>query len=72
MSNNPDDPRKLSVEGLVAFIRATGDTTPIHWLIETFLQDEEVRQRRAVAELTRVMPGILALLKQAAVNEEGA
>src|SRR5690606_31836919 len=65
LGNNPDDPRKLSVEDLVRFIRATGDVTPIHWLIETFMQDEEAKQQRAMAALVKQMPQILALFKQA-------
>lgn len=66
LANNPDDPRRLSVEDLVRFIDASGDTTPIQWLIERFMQDDGMRQRRAMAELVKHMPNILALFKQAA------
>lgn len=65
LGNNPDDPRKMSVEDLVRFIRATGDVTPIYWLIETFMQDEQAKQQRAMAALAKQMPQILALFKQA-------
>lgn len=65
LGNNPDDPRNLSVEDLVRFIRATGDVTPIYWLIETFMQDEQAKQQRAMAALAKQMPQILALFKQA-------
>lgn len=65
LTNNPDDPRRMSVEDLVRFIAATGDTTPIQWLVERFMQDESVKQQRALSELVRKMPDILALLRQA-------
>lgn len=70
LAENPDDPRRLSVEDMVRFIQATGDTTPIQWLIERFMQDDELKQRRAMAELTKAMPGILALIKQASAGIE--
>ena len=65
LGGNPDDPRKLSVDDLEKFIIATGDTTPIYWLIERFLQDDQIKQQRAMAALTKAMPEILALFKQA-------
>ena len=68
LAENPEDPRRLSVEDLVRFIQATGDTTPIQWLIERFMQDDALKQRRAMAELTKAMPGILALIKQASAG----
>lgn len=65
LAGNPDDPRRLSVEDFEKCIVATGDFTPIYYLIEKYLQDETARQKRAVAALAKAMPDILALLKQA-------
>ncbi|WP_028354780.1 phage regulatory CII family protein [Bordetella petrii] len=65
LANNPDDPRRLSVEDMVRFVQATGDTTPIQWLVERFMQDDKIKQQRAMAELAKRMPDILALFKQA-------
>ena len=65
LANNPGDPRKFTVDDLERFMDATGDTTPIYWLIERYLQDSEAKQKQAMAALTRAMPDILALLKQA-------
>lgn len=65
LANNPDDPRRLSVEDMVRFVQATGDTTPIQWLVERFMQDDRIKQQRAMAELAKRMPDILALFKQA-------
>lgn len=65
LSNNPDDPRKLSVGDLEKYIEATGDTTPIYWLIEKHLQDDSIKQKHAMAALTKALPDILALFKSA-------
>lgn len=66
LSGNPDEPRRFSVEDLERYIVATGDVTPIYWLIERFLQDEKVKQDRALQELAKQLPSILALLKASA------
>lgn len=65
LANNPEDPRKMSVGDLEKFIVATGDTTPIYYLIERYLQDDSAKQKQAVSALVKAMPDILALLKQA-------
>jgi len=65
LSSNPDDSRRFSVDDLEKFLRVTGDMTPIYWLIDQFLEDADVRQRRALAELSKMMPQLAALLKQA-------
>jgi len=65
LANNPDDPRRLSVGDLEKYIDATGDTTPIYWLIEKYLQDDTVKQKQAMAALTKALPDLLALLKSA-------
>jgi hypothetical protein len=65
LSGNPDDPRRLSVEDLEKYISATGDMTPIYYLVEKFLSDDEAKQRRAMSELTKQLPAILALIKTA-------
>lgn len=66
LSGNPDDPRHFNVEDLERFIVATGDVSMIHWLIERFLQDEKLRQDRALQELAKQLPNILALIKASA------
>lgn len=66
LSGNPDDPRRLSVEDFEKLLVATGDLTPIYYLIEKYLTDEGVKQKRAMAELAKLMPSLEALVKQAA------
>lgn len=65
LSGNPDDPRNLSVSDLQKYIEATSDTTPIYWLIEKYLQDDAVKQKQAMAALTKALPDLLALFKAA-------
>ena len=64
LSGNVDDPRRFTVEDLEKFIEATGDVTPIYYLIEKYLADEETKQRRAFSELSKQLPAVLALIKQ--------
>ena len=66
LAGNPDDPRRFSVEDLEKFVLATGDMSPIHWLVERFLQDDKVKQDRALQELAKQLPNILALIKASA------
>lgn len=64
LSGNPDDPRRFSVEDLEKYLEKSGDMTPIYYLIEKFLQNEDSKQRRAYAQLSKQIPEILALIKQ--------
>lgn len=70
LSGNPEDSRRFTVEDLEKFIDATGDLTPIYYLVEKYLTDEDVKQRRALAELAKQLPDVLALI--AAVSKGAA
>lgn len=72
LAGNPDDPRRFSVEDLKRFIRATGDTTPILYLVEKFMADEETKQRAAHQRLAEMLPDVLALIKTAAQKDAAA
>ena len=63
LAGNPDDPRRFSVEDLERFIRATGDTTPIIYLVEKFMADEEAKQKAANQQLAKMLPDVLALIR---------
>lgn len=65
LSDNPDDPRRFTVGDLEAFIKATGNMTPIYYLVERFLEDDSLKQQRAMAELLNIVPHLAALIKQA-------
>lgn len=64
LGHNPDDPRRFTLDDLEKFITATGDMTPIYYLVEKYLEDSDLRQRRALAELVKLAPQLAALIKQ--------
>lgn len=63
LSGNPDDPRRFSVDDLEAFVSKTKDVTPILYLVEKYLADEETKQRAANQQLAKMLPEVLALIK---------
>lgn len=63
LSGNPDDPRRFSVDDLERFVSQTGDVTPILYLVEKFLTDEDTKQRAAHQRLAKMLPDVLALIK---------
>lgn len=65
LSCNPDDPRRFTLADLEKFIAATGDTRPIYWLIEKYLQDEEAKQKQAMVALSKFLPELMSIVKQA-------
>jgi len=65
LSGNPDDSRRFTLEDLERFIVSTGDVTPIYYLVERFLEDEALKQQRAMSELLKLAPQLSALIKQA-------
>lgn len=71
LASNTDDPRRFSVEDLERFIRATGDTTPILYLVEKYMADEEAKQKAANQQLAKMLPDVLALIKTV-MHKDGA
>ncbi|PUA19607.1 hypothetical protein [Glaciimonas sp. PCH181] len=71
LSGSLDDPRRMSVEDLEKYLVATGDVTPIYYLVEKYLSDDEAKQRRAMGELAKQLPAILALIKSASAQAQG-
>lgn len=63
LNKNPDDQRHLPASDIPKIIRATGDKRPIYWLIESFLEDTDTKRKRAVDELTKLLPQVQAALK---------
>lgn len=70
LSGNPEDPRRMSVEDMEKYLTATGDMTPIYFLVEKYLSDDEAKQRRAMGELAKQLPAILALIKSASAQAQ--
>lgn len=65
LGDNPNDPVHFPLHLLPELIRATGDKRPVYWLVETFLEDEDTRRARAVAQIGDMLPQLQALLKMA-------
>jgi len=53
------------LDDLEHYIKAHGDTTPIYYLVEKYLENDSLRKQRALAELLKCAPQFLALMKQA-------
>lgn len=69
LNDNPNDPRRLTVEDFEKLITATDSHLVVHWLVEKFLQSADDRRDRALDELKKQMPQLMALMK--AVTNEG-
>ncbi len=65
LGDNPNDPVHFPLHMLPELIQATGDKRPVYWLVETFLEDEDVRRSRSVAQIGDMLPQLQALLKMA-------
>lgn len=63
--------RKLDVDDLEAYIQATGDTTPIMYLIAKYLRDPAVIQHEALARLVGLADQLPVLLAQAGLVKPG-
>lgn len=65
LAQNPDDPRRFTLDDLEKFLEASGDMRPIYYLVEKYLIENDERQSRALAELIQLAPQLVALIKQA-------
>lgn len=72
LSGNKDDPRRFSVDDFENFIYATGDMTPILYLVEKYMADAETKQKAAHEQLARMLPDVLALIKTVTQKEPAA
>lgn len=59
---SPADALNLTMDDLPKIVQATSDQRPVYWLIETFLENDDAKRKRAVDELTRLMPQVHQLL----------
>jgi AraC-like DNA-binding protein len=69
LSENPEDRRTFSLDDLEASLNATNDLTPVYWLIEKYLQDPAHKKARAADMLTRLLPDLIALAREAGISE---
>jgi hypothetical protein len=64
LGDNPNDVRQFTLNDFEVYLEKSGDLDPIYYLIEKFLTDEDVKQRRALNQLAKQVPNLMALLKQ--------
>jgi len=67
LANNPNDKRPFTLFDLERYVRATGDTVPILWLVQTFCANHEEKQRAAFTALAGMVPQLQALCKAAGI-----
>jgi len=64
LSQDPDDPRRFSVDDLERFITATGDTSVVEYLAAKYLQSDESRRAHAVNNASRLLQELAPLVAQ--------
>lgn len=60
--------RPLRVCDLIGVLESTEDYTAVFWLIEKFVRDPGVRQRDAISQISKMLPVLTELVKQADVH----
>lgn len=63
--DNGDEPRPLRACDIIGILEATGDLTPIHWLIEKYLKDPETRKQEALAQIPDLVNKLQAIIEAA-------
>lgn len=66
LSHNPNDPVHFPVCRLPDLIKATGDLSPIYWLVERFCEDADAKRNKNIDRLAKLLPEIEKLVKGAA------
>jgi hypothetical protein len=61
-------PRGMTIDELETYITTQGDVSPIHYLIEKFLTSPEAAHGEAIAEITKLLGTLPALLERAGVK----
>ena len=59
--------RRFDLDALEAVLDETHDYTPIYYLIDKYLRDDQARRDEAISRLGSMLPELTALLKQAGV-----
>lgn len=59
--------RRFDLDALEAVMEETGDFTPIYYLIDKYLKDDQASREQAVAALGQMLPQLRKLLEQAGV-----
>lgn len=62
----PDRGRQLSGNEIEAYIKETGDLTPVHYLVAKYCQDASARQKAALdrlPDLVKQLEGVMAVAR---------
>lgn len=54
LAQNPDDSRRFTLDDLETYIRVTGDTQPVLYLVEKYLTNNDDQIARLQAEIDRL------------------
>ncbi len=55
LSEDPDDPRRFSLDDLEKYIAATGDTSVIEYLAVRYLESDDARHARVLTNAERLL-----------------
>jgi hypothetical protein len=69
LAQHPEDSRRFGVDDLETLIAASGDTTPVRYLAQKYLQDDGAKREHALETLADMLPQIAALIAQAGVGK---
>src|SRR3546814_20818806 len=67
-SDSGGKPRGLTIDELEAYLQRTGDLSPVHYLVEKYLNDPEIAQAEAAAKLQATLDSLPALLAAAGLT----
>lgn len=72
MLNSADEGVNFPAHRIDELVRATGDKSPIYWLVEKFLQDADAQAKQALREIPAAIEKLtkLAELAELAVSDE--
>jgi hypothetical protein len=59
--------RRFDLDALEAVLDETHDFSPIYYLIDKYLRDDQARRDEAIGQLGQMLPELTALLKRAGV-----
>lgn len=66
LADNPNDPVHFPLIRLPELIASTGDLSPVYWLVERFCDSPDLKKRKSIERLARLLPEIERLVKESA------
>lgn len=69
LAGGTDRKRDIGLDEFEAYIAATGDISPIHYLVDKYLRDPALAQQEALARLATLADSLPALLAAAGLGK---